>query len=194
MRLEGGDHRGGGKQKDPRIPQIPPLSQHRQRPGGVGLFDKPRQGLRRIRQRISARGQPQIAIAGLGSGGHDAESHDLPGHGLRQGRRHCRPKAFGIRDHMIRGQHQHHRRGIPVRQPQRRRQDRRGRVAHLRLDQNAPRRHPGSGHLIGDNETEIIRRQHQRRREPGTRHPLQRGAEQRLGARQRRKLFGVALA
>ena len=132
MGLERGEDRLDRKQKQARIPQIPPLGQHLGGAVGIGFFDKPLQ-----RQRARAvRGvsQFEIAVTRLGARGRDAKDNDVArarGFGPALYRD---AKGLGIGHHVIGGGHQHQsvRRLGP--QVQGRGQDRRRGIAPRRLD------------------------------------------------------------
>ena len=65
------------EQEDPRVPQILARRDHLGRFRAVGFLDKAGQRLRRRGVYCRTLGQFQIAIARLGTGGQDAECHQL---------------------------------------------------------------------------------------------------------------------
>ena len=145
---KGCDQVGRADQKDPRIPRMTPVCQHRLCAGQIGLFDKAAQGLRHGREIGGGLRQFQPAIARLGPIRLDAKGDNLPrlrrGHGCQN----RRAKLRVLRDHMIRGgdDHQGPRFGL-VQQQGCGQNGGRG-VARFGFDQGRLRRRANGGQLI----------------------------------------------
>ena len=191
---EGGEDGLHREQEDAGIPQIAAGGQHLCGAGSVGLFDKAFQRQRPGGEIARILGQFQIAIAGLGPVGADAEGHQPPGAGGLGAGLDRGAEGGGIGHHVIGGRHQHQRLGIAPFQPQRRGQHRRRGVAPLRLDQHRAGIDSRRGQLLGDDEAEIRAGQHQRRGESRPREPRGRGLEQGGFPGQGHKLLGIRLA
>ena len=147
--------------------------------------------LRIDRQRLPGM---DVAVAGRRMVGGHPEGDDLAGFRRRAGLG-AQPGEFRpVLEHMVGGQHRHHRRGIPPRRPGRRRPDRRGAVAPLRLEQD---RRLGADllQLLGDPKTIVEIGDHHRRLED---RPVADQGDHRLEGRpvadQRNELLGQALA
>jgi hypothetical protein len=119
--------------------------------GGVGLFDEGRDGLAAIGAVGAA---ADVAVAGLGAVGHDAEGDD----GALEGRRDARVdgglEAGQIGDDVVGRHHQHHRVGVGDRQGGQR-EGRRG-VAAGRLEHDVAAAAPGRAQLLGGDEAVFL--------------------------------------